>query len=170
MCCKALAVYQLGKPVGQWCPHCEINRGCTIYSTRPQECAAFECLWLQGLLPEQDRPDRLHAVFFLEPASADPGAPLIVVVSESYPGAATRRPRIASIIAQYLKRGQTVVVRNAEYVETHRPGAPTVRQPVDSTDLLRVRVRGQAPSDLERRLTEQAQRLNRSTNHTPNDS
>ena len=46
MCCKVLRVATLHKPPGQWCQHCAAGQGCTIYETRPGECAAFSCVWL----------------------------------------------------------------------------------------------------------------------------
>ena len=46
MCCKVLGITELQKPVGKWCPHCDIGRGCKIYSSRPEECRTFMCAWL----------------------------------------------------------------------------------------------------------------------------
>jgi hypothetical protein len=46
LCCKVMAIEELGKPAGAWCPHCRPGRGCLIYSDRPAECRTFSCLWL----------------------------------------------------------------------------------------------------------------------------
>lgn len=46
LCCKVMRVATLHKPPGQWCQHCAASKGCTIYETRPGECAAFSCVWL----------------------------------------------------------------------------------------------------------------------------
>ena len=46
LCCKVMAIEQLAKPQGSWCPHCKPKRGCLIYSDRPPECQSFRCLWL----------------------------------------------------------------------------------------------------------------------------
>src|SRR5436305_14221849 len=36
LCCKLLSITELEKPIGKWCPHCEIGKGCKIYDCRPQ--------------------------------------------------------------------------------------------------------------------------------------
>jgi len=46
LCCKVLTIQELGKPQGEWCAHCEVGRGCTIYSARPGECRDFHCGYL----------------------------------------------------------------------------------------------------------------------------
>ena len=46
LCCKVMAIEELGKPVGRWCPHCRPGRGCHIYGNHPAECRNFNCLWL----------------------------------------------------------------------------------------------------------------------------
>lgn len=72
-CCKVVAVTELDKPPGRWCPHCDIGKGCTIYADRPAGCQAFECFWLQSgnfapgqelyVMPDEMRPDRIKVVF-----------------------------------------------------------------------------------------------------------
>jgi|SRR5208282_6515873 len=46
LCCKLLGFVEINKPMGQWCPHCLKSKGCGIYSSRPNECRAFNCTWL----------------------------------------------------------------------------------------------------------------------------
>jgi hypothetical protein len=47
MCCKVFAIPALNKPIGEWCIHCRPGRErCTIYPTRPDECASFHCSWM----------------------------------------------------------------------------------------------------------------------------
>jgi hypothetical protein len=41
-----MAIEQLAKPAGSWCRHCKPGRGCFVYEARPDECRAFNCLWL----------------------------------------------------------------------------------------------------------------------------
>jgi hypothetical protein len=63
LCCKVHGIAELAKPVGKWCPHCEIGKSCKIYETRPQECRTFHCLWLaDGRMAEHWRPDRSKIV------------------------------------------------------------------------------------------------------------
>ncbi len=45
LCCKVMAIEQLAKPAGSWCPHCKPGRGCLVYADRPAECQNFSCLW-----------------------------------------------------------------------------------------------------------------------------
>ncbi|WP_020180109.1 hypothetical protein [Methylopila sp. M107] len=89
LCCKVMGIAALEKPLGRWCPHCKIGKGCGIYETRPDECRTFNCLWLQreNLGPEW-RPDR--AKFVMAP-SAD-GAVLLVQVDPGAPDAWRRAP------------------------------------------------------------------------------
>ena len=47
MCCKIMAVVELAKPRLQWCPHCDIGKGCKIYETRPEPCRLFYCHYLK---------------------------------------------------------------------------------------------------------------------------
>jgi hypothetical protein len=59
-----MAVPDLGKANYIQCEHvCE--KGCGIYAERPESCATFECLWLQGMIDgdERRRPDNLGIMF-----------------------------------------------------------------------------------------------------------
>jgi hypothetical protein len=63
LCCKLMKIAALKKPVGQWCPHCAVGQGCTIYAGRPPECAAFTCVWLSTpALGEEWKPARSKIV------------------------------------------------------------------------------------------------------------
>lgn len=82
LCCKVLGIAALDKPLGKWCPHCAIGRGCKIYEARPGECRTFDCLWLQReTLGPEWRPDRAKFVLCPTPDNStlvvqvDPGAP-----------------------------------------------------------------------------------------------
>lgn len=62
-CCKAFRVPQLDKPANVLCRHAA-GPGCSIYTTRPDACRAYYCLWRRiGALPEAARPDRLGIIF-----------------------------------------------------------------------------------------------------------
>ncbi len=61
-CCRTHAILEIGKPAGEWCPHCEIGRSCKIYSKKPPTCTEFKCAWLAGLGRTEDRPDKVHVV------------------------------------------------------------------------------------------------------------
>jgi len=65
-----MGVPELHKLPGEWCPHADPKKGCTIYEDRPQVCIDFECMWLQAQDREGDnqmkapelRPDRCKGV------------------------------------------------------------------------------------------------------------
>lgn len=46
LCCKVLAIEELGKAPGEWCSHAKPGRGCGIYAERPGSCREFHCGWL----------------------------------------------------------------------------------------------------------------------------
>ena len=46
LCCKLLAIEELGKAHGDWCNHCQVGVGCKIYNQRPSECRKFDCGYL----------------------------------------------------------------------------------------------------------------------------
>jgi hypothetical protein len=109
-------------------------------------------MWLRGQLPEEDRPDRVHGALYWQPGE-DPDARPVVVVAESYPGAADRNRRLAATVNAIMRQGYAVVVRNAEYVEYRRPGgAPPVRRPVNPALRLRVLTTGEDRAAYEARM------------------
>lgn len=62
-CCKTPYIEQTGSLAGDWCTHCVIGSGCTIYNHRPVDCRVYECYWLRGQLPDDgDRPDKIGIV------------------------------------------------------------------------------------------------------------
>jgi hypothetical protein len=82
MCCKVYRIDDLAKPAGKWCPHCAIAQGCKIYDDRPQQCRAFDCVWIQDEAMAPDwKPEISKIVFSVYPATrfiygqVDPGSP-----------------------------------------------------------------------------------------------
>ncbi len=57
---------RVSSPPGEWCRHACAGVGCKIYETRPQSCRDFECAWLEGLLDEEDRPDRSRVLVWCD--------------------------------------------------------------------------------------------------------
>jgi hypothetical protein len=112
-CCKVFAIEDspVHKPAGQWCEHCAVGKGCTIYETRPKTCSTFECLWLQSQsypgmeMPEKLRPDKCKVVFSSS-TSAD------VMVATTMPGApdAWDKPEVRKLIGSIVNGGQHVCV------------------------------------------------------------
>ena len=81
LCCKAVAVEELAKPIGEWCPHCVRQKGCAIYDARPESCRTFYCQWmLVGALGPEWKPDRAKFALVMTAANhltafVDPGFP-----------------------------------------------------------------------------------------------
>src|SRR5262249_38591454 len=68
LCCKVFKfskseLFPFDKPRGEWCRHCEVGKGCSIYETRPELCSDFKCLWLMEKLPEYWYPLKSKMVF-----------------------------------------------------------------------------------------------------------
>ncbi len=61
-CCKSMAIIEINKPAGKWCPHCSIGKGCRVYTERPASCNEFKCEWLKGFGEEKDRPDHTKII------------------------------------------------------------------------------------------------------------
>lgn len=63
LCCKLMLIEVLEKPIGQWCVHCDVGKGCKVYEVRPEPCRAFRCGWLKDpSLPDSLRPDRSKVI------------------------------------------------------------------------------------------------------------
>ncbi len=89
MCCKLLAIAEIEKPAGRWCPSFQRGRGCGVYETRPSACRGFECLWLQSeKLDDRWRPDKSRLVMYTE----DDDRRLRVVVDPDHPQAWKQEP------------------------------------------------------------------------------
>lgn len=67
-----MEIYELKKPVGDWCPHCAVGKGCSIYGMHPPSCQVFACQWMLNLdVPERFRPDRARVVLTAEENPGD---------------------------------------------------------------------------------------------------
>jgi hypothetical protein len=81
LCCKVMAIDEIQKPPGAWCPNCARGQGCKIYDTRPAECRSFYCHWmLEKGLPAEWKPERAKFALVVNPeghitAFVDPGVP-----------------------------------------------------------------------------------------------
>jgi len=63
LCCKVLGIPEIDKPAEVLCPHCALGQGCTIYATRPADCAEFLCGYLmEPALGPEWKPDVSHIV------------------------------------------------------------------------------------------------------------
>jgi hypothetical protein len=60
-CFRTIVTDDLGKRISEdkeWCRHCTVGVGCSIYNIRPVACRGYSCLWRDGGLPEWARPDQ----------------------------------------------------------------------------------------------------------------
>lgn len=101
LCCTLLRVEELAKPAGVDCIHqClgpDVAGGCGIHARRPPVCRGYRCLWLQGGLEDDERPDRTGAVVDLEPA----GMSVRLAIRESRRGVFDESPRLQAIAERY---------------------------------------------------------------------
>ena len=74
LCCKLPAIEELSKPPGKWCKYADprASAGCTVFDgpERAGICHEFQCLWLQGQVPEYARPDRIKGYFAVHRTTA----------------------------------------------------------------------------------------------------
>lgn len=108
LCCKVVAVSELGKPPGVWCPHCVRSKGCGIYATRPGDCRTFFCHWMveKGLSADW-KPER--AKFALVTTSGG----ITAFVDPGFPAAWRASPYFETLkrwAAEGLRGGQNVRV------------------------------------------------------------
>lgn len=143
LCCKAMGVDQLDKPVGKWCQH-SVAGGCGVYPDRLtdenySECNRYKCMWLQGHFDTSDRPDKIKIVPSMtkhpDPAHEKP----LAVFNEAFPGAGDGR-RATELRQGLLAGGFSVMVRNQDYAVEYLPDGTVTRRPIDATDPMRSRV------------------------------
>jgi hypothetical protein len=108
-----MRIDELDKPNGQWCPNCQVGRGCTIYGAHPPSCRTFICEWLRNPdVPESFRPNRIKVILTTEPA--DDGMRLIADCDASSPMAWREQPVYGWLkdkAARSWLRGGYVMVR-----------------------------------------------------------
>lgn len=107
MCCKVLDIEELNKPAGPLCPNCIAGSGCAIYSSRPDVCRDYVCLWKsERALSPQLRPDRVGTILMEDEDSdeyravCDPDKPF-----------AWRNPLVFKHLVAIAKTGRTVVAK-----------------------------------------------------------
>ena len=97
--------YEFHKLSSARCEHaCE--QGCGIYPSRPIACRNFFCLWLEGFLDNEDRPDRSGLVIF----PGDPGGHLTWMVYEKREGHHLSSSRRRALIEWLLNSGHPVAL------------------------------------------------------------
>jgi len=117
MCCKLLDIEALAKPRLTWCTHCEVGKGCGIYSQRPAECAEFYCAWLVNpKLGDEWKPANSRMVIAFEAT-----ARRVVILVDPTRGDAWKKPpyypQIKYMAAQALRdQGHLVVMQGRDAI------------------------------------------------------
>jgi hypothetical protein len=114
LCCKIMAIPEIGKAKGVWCDHVVKKGGCGIYATRPQSCRTFQCLWLKDpRLPEEWKPSRSKFVI-----AGGKEAEIVVHVDANSPGAWRKEPYLSGLRAMahsgQSRGGLVVIVERGE--------------------------------------------------------
>jgi len=100
LCCVVLRVDEIGKLGGTPCPKLRADPadgGCSIHETRPEICRGYRCLWLQGGLDDDDRPDGLGAVLDVAPV----GETYRLEIREAMRGNFRASPRLRAIAERH---------------------------------------------------------------------
>ena len=116
-CCTVLEVPELGLSEGQGCQH-QCADGCGVYMGRPKVCREYECTWLVGMGPDDERPDALGIVFSV---TADETYGVMLMASEVWPGASEGGRALDRILSIARSGGMVGVWRGAELVRVHFP-------------------------------------------------
>lgn len=130
LCCKVMAVEELGKPAGKWCSICSPTEGCYAYAERPKECRDFACLWLRGEIPEEFKPDRSKAVFTRSMAFGD--VPCVEVRVEDERSDVWREGRLGRFIANLAEHQTVVVACSSRTLAVGSPDAEVMRKAAEA--------------------------------------
>lgn len=95
MCCKLVAITELGKPEGVWCEHAIAKGGgCRIYADRPASCRSFFCGWLQT---ENFGPEWKPTTSKMVIVAGDDHHHLTIYVDPNFPTAWRKEPYYSQI-------------------------------------------------------------------------
>lgn len=101
LCCKVMGIAEIAKQAGEWCPHCDIGKGCRIYETRPEPCRVFVCGWLvDERIPEEWKPEKSKIVMVADAARHR----VTAYVDPAYP-AAWKKPPYGDVFRNMMLQG-----------------------------------------------------------------
>ena len=112
-----LRVDEIAKPAGQDCPHQRGEAGCGIYETRPPICRGYKCLWLQGGLEHDERPDKTGGIVDLESR----GTGVQLAIREIRRGAFDASPALQAIAERYREQMSVRISDTKEVMNPDRP-------------------------------------------------
>ncbi len=123
MCCKLLSIekrtdggaadFPFDKPANKWCKHCLPGHGCRLFNSPelPNLCKQYACVWKfagdDPALPEDCRPDKLHAIFQTDEHPDFPGQMVLRIILDTEKPVSLRlrqlmdalRPEVSVLIA-----------------------------------------------------------------------
>lgn len=117
LCCSVLRVDELSKLGGQDCVHQRGTAGCGIYRKRPAICRGYRCLWLQGGLEDDERPDATRGVVDLEVR----GLSVSLLIHEAETGAFDASPKLQAIAARHRSSMPVRIRDSADVLDPDRP-------------------------------------------------
>jgi hypothetical protein len=125
-----MEVKSMSKPRGAWCRNCT-KKSCAIYDERPDDCRAFNCVWLKvETLPDELRPDKCGFVL----TTTDRNDTVQVNID---PASTRLDHRLSATIQHFLSLGLRVVELRGDMVRHHPPlvqsraRSPTSSPPVE---------------------------------------
>ena len=117
LCCTVLRVDELAKPAGRDCVHQRGPKGCGVHATRPAICRSYRCLWLQGGLEDDERPDATGGIVDLETA----GIGLRLAIREARPGIFGDSPALQAIAERYRSSMPVRITDAQDVMDPDRP-------------------------------------------------
>lgn len=117
LCCTVLRVDELGKRAGDDCTHQCGDKGCGIYETRPQICRNYQCLWRQGGLEDDERPNATGGIVDLETV----GIGLRLGIRVRNRGDFERSPRLLAIAERYRSEMPVRITDTEDVMNPDRP-------------------------------------------------
>ena len=136
--CKVYEIAVLAKPPGRWCGHCKPGAGCGIHAMRPDQCRAFNCLWLEDpAIPEDWKPEKSKFVLTIFPGNGF----LYVQVDPGAPQAWRRAPyfeQLKKIAGEFNARGKHVIVSVNDFATLILPTGPVTLGAMSAKDHFRI--------------------------------
>ena len=115
--CTLLRVDELKKRAGHDCVHQRGEQGCGIYETRPQICRSYMCLWRQGGLGDDERPDLTGGIVDLETVGV--GLRLGIRLRER--GLLEKSPKLLAIARRYRSEMPVRITDAEDVLNPDRP-------------------------------------------------
>lgn len=109
-CCKTHIGTEMKTRGGDYCDHCQIGQGCSIYEQRPVACQVYRCVWVCGKGEEGYRPDRLGVVVDLKGIEFLDEEIVAINFWEVEKGA-TKKPQVEAWMISNIEGGNIVVCR-----------------------------------------------------------